>query len=403
LIRPVEITRRRLLSAAAAAAAVKMSPTLRAGDEPRLPALPPPLPKEAFRRRQEKLRDSARLEGLDAVFVTPGTNLRYAANLTIERSERLTAFILLASGPCVVVTPYFERPRSEARGVFDDLQTWQESEDPIALCARIVGRGKKIGVEGTTAFRTAKRLGAACGGELADFTAAFDVQRSVKSAEEQGFIRAAADRTVAAIRATWKRLREGMTEEAAEKILEEEFLRVGTPSGGLVQFGPSSALPHGGPGGRKLARGDVVLIDTGCTVQGYDSDVTRMACFGKPSDRVRHVYEIVERAQNAGVAALKAGASGEEVDAAARRVIEEAGFGPYFTHRLGHGLGMDGHEEPYLVKGNRTPLVAGNVETVEPGIYLPGEFGIRIEDDFAVTADGSVRLSPPSRGLEILV
>jgi Xaa-Pro dipeptidase len=193
-----------------------------------------------------------------------------------------------------------------------------------------------------------------------------------------------------------------MTEQEGERVLEEEFERLGTPSGGLVQFGPSSALPHGGPGGRKLRPGDVVLIDTGCNVNGYNSDVTRTACFGKPSDRVRLVYRTVDRAQLAGIQALRAGATGEQVDAAARKVIDDAGFGKYFTHRLGHGLGMDGHESPYLVSGNTAPLVPGNVETVEPGIYLPGEFGVRIEDDYAVTESSPLGLSERPGEMKIL-
>lgn len=395
------ISRRGLFAGAAALAAAGAARPLGAAAEA-APPLPPPLPPETFRARQARLRDAARRAGLDAVFVTPSTNLRYSANLTIDRSERLTALLLPVSGPAVVVTPFFEKPRSEAAGVFDEIRTWEESEDPFALCARILGKGRRIGVEGSTAYDSATRLAEACGGEIRNFTAAFEALRTVKSPAEQALIRDAADRTVRAIGATWRRLRAGMTEEDGARILAEEFDRVGTPSDGLVQFGPSSALPHGGPGGRRLSRGDVVLIDTGCRVHGYGSDVTRTACFGPPSERIRRVYETVERAQKAGIAALKSGAAGEDVDAAARRVIEEAGFGKFFTHRLGHGLGMDGHEEPYLVRGNRKPLVEGNVETVEPGIYLPGEFGVRIEDDFAVAAGGAARLSPPSSGLEIL-
>jgi Xaa-Pro dipeptidase len=157
-----------------------------------------------------------------------------------------------------------------------------------------------------------------------------------------------------------------------------------------VQFGPSSSLPHGGPGDRALARGDVVLIDCGCRVRGYTSDVTRTVAFGTASDEVRKVYRVVDRAQVAGIAALDAGRTGEEVDRAARQVIEDAGYGAYFTHRLGHGLGLDGHEQPYLVKGNRKALVAGNTVTIEPGVYLPGKFGIRIEDDYGVKEKGNI-------------
>ena len=339
---------------------------------------------------------------IDALFVTPSTNLRYAANLTIGRSERLTALLLPARGDAVVVTPFFERPRSERIGVFDAIETWQEAEDPFRLCARVLGSGKVVAVEGSTALHTAEQLRAAAGAALRDGTELFDALRSIKTPAEQGFIRAAGVRTVAAIEGTWKRLRAGMSEREGAEILGEEFARVGTPSGGLVQFGPSSALPHGGPGERKLSPGDVVLIDTGCEVEGYTSDITRTAAFGHATDRVRRVYEIVERAQRAGIEALGPGVPCESVDAAARKVIADAGFGQYFTHRLGHGLGMDGHETPYLVSGNRRPLVEGNVETVEPGIYIPGEFGVRIEDDYAVSASGRERLSPAPAGLRVL-
>jgi Xaa-Pro dipeptidase len=211
----------------------------------------------------------------------------------------------------------------------------------------------------------------------------------IKSPEERAFIRDAARRTILAIEASHRRLSRGMTESELSGILEQEFRKVGVSGGGLVQFGPSAALPHGAPGDRALERGDVVLIDAGCRVRGYTSDVTRTVSFGPPKDEVRKVYDAVDRAQKAGIDALRAGAAGEEVDRAARRVIEEAGYGPFFTHRLGHGLGMDGHEEPYLVRGNAVPLAAGNTVTVEPGIYLPGRFGVRIEDDYAVAESGA--------------
>jgi Xaa-Pro dipeptidase len=184
-----------------------------------------------------------------------------------------------------------------------------------------------------------------------------------------------------------------MTESEVSRLLEEEFRKLGVKGGGLVQFGPSSAFPHGAPAERRLSRGDVVLIDCGCRVHEYHSDVTRTVAFGSPSDEFRKVYAVVDRAQVAGIEALKAGASGEEVDRAARQVIETAGYGKFFTHRLGHGLGMDGHEPPYLVRGNTKPLAVGNTVTVEPGIYIPDRFGVRIEDDYAVRRESPASLS----------
>jgi Xaa-Pro dipeptidase len=348
---------------------------------------------DAYRERQAKLRAEAKSRGLDALFVTPSTNLAYSANLAIGRSERLTALLLFADGPAVLVTPSFEEANHKRSAVADEVKTWQEEEDPIALVAKLVSGKKNLGIEGSTAFGTVTALAAATPVKIEDATPVFDALRMVKSAEEQAFIREAAKRTNMAIDATHRRMHAGMTENEVSKILDEEFSKLGVRGGGLVQFGPDSAFPHGGPAERRLAKGDAVLIDCGCKIRGYSSDITRTVSFGPPSDELRKVYATVDRAQLAGIEALKAGATGEEVDRAARKVIEDAGYGKYFTHRLGHGLGMDGHEQPYLVRGNRKALTAGNVQTVEPGIYIPEHLGVRIEDDYAVEQTGAKSLS----------
>jgi Xaa-Pro dipeptidase len=388
-------TRRRWITQAAAGAAATAALRPAAAAATRgAPPLPPPLPADVFRERQAKLKAAARASGLDAVLVTPSTNLAYIANLTMGRSERLTALLLFADGPSVVVTPYFEEEVVRREVATDDLKTWTEEQDPVPLVVQALGRSRRIGIEGSTDYATVAKLAAAAeGAKLEDATPLFDAMRTLKSDAEMALIRDAADRTVAAIEATHKRLRRGVTEREVAGMLEEEFRKLLVRGGGLVQFGPSAALPHGSPGNRALARGDVVLIDAGCRVRGYSSDVTRTVSFGPPSDEVRKVYAAVDGAQMAGIAALKAGATGEAVDAAARKVIESAGYGKYFTHRLGHGLGMDGHEHPYLVRGNTKPLVAGNTVTVEPGIYLPEKFGVRIEDDYGVRAGNPASLS----------
>ena len=378
------LTRRRWVAATGAAAAAAALPAASRGLPSPAPDLPPVLKPEAFRERQAKLRAAAKAGGFDALFVTPSTNLAYAANLSIGRSERLTALLLFADGPAVLITPFFEADNHRRDALVDDVLTWKEEEDPIPLAAKALGKARTLGIEGTTAYGTASKLLSAAALQARDATDLFDALRTVKTDEEQAFIRDAARRTNLAITATHGKLSRGATESEVAALLEAEFRKLGVRGGGLVQFGPSAALPHGGPGDRKLAAGDVVLIDAGCKVRGYTSDVTRSVSFGPPSDEVRKVYAAVDRAQIAGIEALKAGATGEDVDRAARRVIEEAGYGPFFTHRLGHGLGMDGHEHPYLVRGNRTPLAAGNTVTVEPGIYLPDKFGVRIEDDYGV-------------------
>jgi len=386
----MSLTRRRWMTAAGAAAAASALPSgLDASPAPPSPPpLPPALAPEAFRERQARLRAAAKARGLDALFLTPSTNLAWSANLSIGRSERLTALILSSDGPSVLVTPSFEAENHRREAVFDELVTWNEDEDPVPLVAKALGKARILGIEGTTAFHTAAELQAAARLEARDATAVFDQLRMIKSPEEQAFIREAARRTRLAIAAVHRKLVRGMSESEVSDRLEQELQALGVHGGGLVQFGPSSALPHGGPGDRKLAAGDVVLIDAGCKIRVYTSDVTRTASFGPPADDVRKVYAIVDRAQAAGIEALRAGATGAEVDRAARQVIEDGGYGGFFTHRLGHGLGMDGHEPPYLVRGNATPLSAGNTVTIEPGIYLPGKFGVRIEDDFAVRESG---------------
>ncbi|MCA1581255.1 MAG: Xaa-Pro peptidase family protein [Acidobacteria bacterium] len=378
-------TRRSLLGIVGAAAGSTLVPLSPLGAAPAdATALPPPLSPDVFRDRQSRLRAAAKARSLDALFVTPSTNLAWAANLAIGRSERLTALLLFAEGPSVLITPSFEEANHKRTAVADEVRTWNEEEDPLALTAKILAGRKVVGVEGTTAYQTAAGLAAAAGAKLEEGTPVFDSLRMVKSPEEQAFIKEAARRTNLAIDGAHNRMRGGMTESELARLLEEEFAKQGVRGGGLVQFGPSSAFPHGGPAERRLAKGDPVLIDAGCRVHGYSSDITRTASFGPPSDELRKVYGLVDRAQVAGIAMLKAGTSGQDADRAARKVIEDGGYGQFFTHRLGHGLGMDGHEPPYLVRGNAKPLSTGNVVTAEPGIYMPGKFGVRIEDDYAV-------------------
>ena len=398
-----KLTRRRWIAAGGLAAASSL--TTRSASEatprPGAPPLPQPPKPDVYRERQAKLRAGAKARGWDALLVTPSTNLAYASGLSMGRSERLTVLIVFSDGPAVLVTPSFEESNATRDATVDEVKTWKEDEDPIALAAKLVAK-KTVGIEGSTAFTTVSLLAAASDARTEDATAVFDALRAVKSEEELAFIKDAGRRTVAAISATHEKLRDGLSEREVSMILSQEFSRLGVRGDGLVQFGPSAALPHGGPGDRALTKGDAVLIDCGCRVRGYTSDVTRTVGFGPPSDEFRKVYAIVDRAQTAGIEALAAGKTGEEVDRAARKVIEDAGYGAYFTHRLGHGLGMDGHEQPYLVKGNTKPLVAGNVVTVEPGIYLPGKFGVRIEDDYGVKEKGLASLSVRSQQLVVL-
>jgi Xaa-Pro dipeptidase len=186
-----------------------------------------------------------------------------------------------------------------------------------------------------------------------------------------------------------------MSQEEISHLVESGFAKMGLHGGALVLLGASAALPHGSVQPQKLKEGDVVLIDGGCTVEGYESDVTRTGVFGKPSEKISHAFEIVRKAQDAALDAARAMRLSGTVDDAARAVITAAGYGPdykFFTHRLGHGIGLDGHEHPYLVRGSKTVLDAGMTFSNEPGIYVPGEFGLRCEDDMVISAEGPAQL-----------
>jgi Xaa-Pro dipeptidase len=229
--------------------------------------------------------------------------------------------------------------------------------------------------------------------------------RSVKSEHEIELMQTANELTRMVFTDSFNILKEGMTEAEFGKIISDRFMQAGVEGGALVLFGEAAAYPHGLKKENKLKEGDVVLMDGGCSVQGYESDVSRTTVYGKAGDKVRKIWDIVSKAQQAGLKAAHPGVEAQAVDAAARKVIEDNGYGPgytYFTHRLGHGIGMDGHEWFYLVGGNKRPLRTGNMFSNEPGIYLVGEFGIRIEDEMLITEDGARLLLPAAKSLEVM-
>src|SRR5437867_5912364 len=370
------------------------------------PAQEPSLSPEVFARRLERARNELKARGLDLLIATPGTNYEYLAGYNPGRSERLIALLLPVAGLAAIVCPSFEVERIRRHGVITELHGWEEQEDPHALVRDSVhrlsprsGRGT-IALESSTAYQTFLRLGRALPGwKFVDAAPVTERLRVIKSPEEVGLLRRAIAITQDAMAATFAQLAVGNTEVEVAHALSREMEQRGAPGGGLVQFGPSSALPHGGPAGPKLERETVVLIDCGCRVTGYESDITRTIWFGdSPPAEFKKVFNLVHDAQTA---AIQLGrplyTPCQEMDRAARKVISDGGYGPSFTHRLGHGLGMDGHEVPYLVEGNETRLEPGMVFTVEPGIYQLGKFGVRIEDDCLMTDQGVEVLShrPP--------
>jgi Xaa-Pro dipeptidase len=337
----------------------------------------------------------------DALFVAPGTSLYYFTGIRWGISERLLALVLPRTGDPILVVPAFEEGRMRERlHLAAEVRAWQEDESPTKIAAAALAdrgiRTGRIGVEETALFTFFDHLRAAAPGfECVSADPVTVACRGRKSAHELELMRLACEATFDVFRAVFASLKPGISQEDIGKLVEGGFSKMGLRGGALVLLGASAALPHGTIKPQKLKEGDVVLIDGGCTVEGYESDVTRTGIFGKAPEKVALVYEIVRKAQDAALDAARAGRLSGTVDDAARKVITDAGYGPdykYFTHRLGHGIGLDGHEHPYLVRGSKTVLEPGMTFSNEPGIYIAGEFGMRCEDDMMIAADGPAQL-----------
>jgi Xaa-Pro dipeptidase len=343
-----------------------------------------------------------------------GTSLQYFAGIRWWGGERMFALVLPADGSAFYVCPGFEEGRAREQiknapeGEHPDVRIWQEDESPYERLAQgLQDRGMAtatIGIEETVRFVFCEGMSkAATQAKLVSATPVTAGCRMIKSPHEIALMRLASQVTLAAYEATYRSIKDGMTQPQVQDLVQKAHEQLGFSGGADVQVGEFSAFPHGSVTPQVVHEGTIVLMDGGCTVEGYESDITRTFVLGKATDKMKSVFEIVHRAQSAALAAAKPGAECGSVDAAARKVVTDAGYGPdykYFTHRLGHGLGMDGHEWPYLVRGNPVKLQANITTSNEPGIYIRGEFGVRLEDDMHVTETGAVLFTPQSPSLE---
>jgi len=354
-----------------------------------------PTSREIYLRRLDSVRERLKSIPADGLYATPSSNLYYLTGIDFHRSERLTALLLFRDADPVVICPAFEERRLRGMSAVENVVTWEETEDPFQKAARLFPAGNGVlGIEPSTAFDDVERLLTARNGWGARSAAAmFGALRMVKSPDELALMRRAVAVALPRFQRAFASLKPGKTEA-----------EISTYFGGenVVQFGPSSAMPHGASGPAQLSRDQAVLIDAWDRPDGYYYDITRSTWFGKPTDEYRTIWSVVLEAQSAAIDRAAPGVPCDEVDAAARRVIEKAGYGEYFTHRLGHGLGIDVHEPPYMVGHDHTVLEPGMTFTSEPGIYLPGKFGVRIEDDIVVTERGAESLSPRVERLEPL-
>jgi Xaa-Pro dipeptidase len=341
---------------------------------------------------------------LDALFVTTGTSLYYFTGVHWWPSERLLGLLIPQKGEPLVVCPAFEEGRFREQLKFPvEVRVWQEDESPTKLAATGLAdrrlRSGRIGVDESTIFTFYDHFRQAA--PTFEFSSGDPVTiacRGVKSPHELDLMRLACEATCDVFRAAFSSLKEGMSQSDIGQLLEGGFAKMGLHGDALVLIGTSAALPHGSTKPQTLRDGDVVLIDGGCKVEGYSSDVSRTGIFGKSSEKLQHTYEIVRRAQDAALAAARKGELSGSADDAARGVITSAGYGPdykFFTHRLGHGIGLDGHEHPYLVRNSKTTLMPGMTFSNEPGIYIPGEFGLRCEDLMVISEDGPAQLLTP--------
>jgi Xaa-Pro dipeptidase len=377
-----------------------------------------PITVEERAARQEQARRLMRENNLSAILLGQGTSLAYFTGIHWQGGERLFAMVLPAKGEAFYVSPAFEEGRAREQiaqapeGSNPDVRIWQEDESPYARVSQGLSdrgiAGSTIGIEETVKFVFSDNLSDNLrkAAASATFTSATPVTagcRMIKSRHEIELMRLAAKVTLAAYEATYRSMKAGMTQHDVEEMIETAHRQLGFEGGADVQVGEFSSFPHGSVAPQHIQESTIVMIDGGCSVEGYQSDVTRTFVLGKASDKMKQVFDIVHRAQSSALAAAKPGVEAGSVDAAARQVISDAGYGPdykYFTHRLGHGMGMDGHEWPYLVRGNPTKLQPEMTFSDEPGIYIRGEFGIRLEDDMHVMEGGAELFTPQSPSLE---
>jgi Xaa-Pro dipeptidase len=347
-----------------------------------------------------------------ALLIEPGASLDYFTGIRWRRSERTTAAIIPARGEVTIVTPAFEEPSvRETLQVKGDVRTWNEHESPfVRIVQGLHDAGVTSGVvavEATTRFFLVEGIRqAATGYEMVSADPLIRACRMFKSPAELALMQTANDVTIAALRYMHARMQRGMSAEDIVALMNGATTALGgSPEFSLVLLNEASAYPHGSLQPQSVAEGSIILMDCGCTVQGYQSDISRTWVFGEAKARQRKVWNTVKRGQEIALQSAKIGSAVGLIDDAVRHYYETEGWGPGYklpglSHRTGHGIGLDGHESPYLVHGDATALEAGMCFSDEPGIYIPGEFGVRLEDCWTMTASGPKLFTPLAKSLD---
>ena len=375
--------------------------------------IPPPISSAERMQRLRRARELMQRSGIGAVIVESGPSLDYLTGIQWWRSERLTAVVIPAQGDPIVVTPFFEAPSvKESLEVPAEVRTWQEDEEPLKLIAGFLKeRGvasEPVGFEETNRFFIEDRLKKQLpGARVVSANPVIRAQRLIKSPTELALMQAANNIMLASLRYAGERTREGMTPADIDALIAAAQKKLGGDyDGGLILLGEASAYPHGSHKPQVVRKGEVVLMDCTCAVHGYQADITRTFVFGAdPTAEQRKVWDQVHRGQQIALAAAKVGVPAGDVDDAVRRTYESWGYGPGYklpglSHRTGHGIGMEVHEPVYLVHGETTPLAPGMCFSDEPGIYIPGKFGIRIEDCWHMTESGPKFFTQPPSSID---
>jgi Xaa-Pro dipeptidase len=411
------VSRRAVIGMAAAGAALAVSRRSYATDS-RAPASESlakkaqPIATEEHAARLAKLQSLMQQQKIAAFLVEAGSSLEYFTGIRWWRSERTTAALIPATGKSVVVTPFFEVPSvQESLKVDADIRPWHEDQDPFALIADALGEGKAIGplaIEPTMRHFIVDNVAKAPGSgrEIVSGEALVNACRMIKSPAELALMQAASNVTINAIRHAHAHLKSGMTATDIREMVHRQTEELGGREPfSLVLLNEASAYPHGTEKPQSIREGSIVLIDTGCKVHGYSSDISRTWVFGKPSARQREVWDTVKRGQEIALETAKVGVPIGDLDIAVRSYYEGRGWArnyglPGTSHRTGHGIGMDGHEPPNLMRADRTPLEAGMCFSDEPGIYIPGEFGVRMEDCWVMTEQGPRLFTPLAKSID---
>ena len=375
--------------------------------------IPPPISSAERMQRLRRARELMQRSGIGAVIVESGPSLDYLTGIQWWRSERLTAVVIPAQGDPIVVTPFFEAPSvKESLEVPAEVRTWQEDEEPLKFIAGFLKeRGvasEPVGFEETNRFFIEDRLKKQLpGARVVSANPVIRAQRLIKSPTELALMQAANNIMLASLRYAGERTREGMTPADIDALIAAAQKKLGGDyDGGLILLGEASAYPHGSHKPQVVRKGEVVLMDCTCAVHGYQADITRTFVFGAdPTAEQRKVWDQVHRGQQIALAAAKVGVPAGDVDDAVRRTYESWGYGPGYklpglSHRTGHGIGMEVHEPVYLVHGETTPLAPGMCFSDEPGIYIPGKFGIRIEDCWHMTESGPKFFTQPPSSID---